>query len=127
MKTGIFTLSIFGIAMVHAVAIPAPKVVFSTSKNFCQNTGQGCLKLRRAVDAAAEAIDPPSQNVHAKRAALALAEAAANALNAYDPSADSCYATNANCHVAQSQAIDEDETGSEGLDKREPKKKSEYL
>ena len=120
MKTGIFIFALAGIALVQAVAIPEP-LKFG-NQNFCHHAGQPCTKLRRAVEVAAEAVDVPNEAIHVKRAALALAEAAGNALNAYDSSADSCYATNGSCNGAIREEI-KSEAGDVELDRRDPRGK----
>ncbi len=82
-------------ASVEAVAAPAPNA--EAIQHFCHRPGQGCSKLKRAADAAAEALALAAPNPEAdariqhfchrpgqgcskaKRAADALAEAVADA------------------------------------------------
>ncbi|KAG8525454.1 uncharacterized protein KY384_009098 [Bacidia gigantensis] len=109
MRTGILAVTLLGMTAVQAAAVPNPRTHLPKlpEKNMCHEFGEACTKLRRAVDTAAAAIDSAEQPIYAKRAALALAEAAANTLTAYDPNAGSCYATNGTCNVAKSQELAE--------------------
>ena len=90
----------------------------------CKAAGQGCglkEKLKRAADAAAEALaepitfaEPPHRFCYkpdgacskAKREALALAEAAAEAYAIADPEAKPCYVPGGSCSVEKREAIE---------------------
>ena len=84
----------------------------TNSRSF--RAGEPCSKLKRAAEAAAKAVTDPEgcdsfSDEHyskAKRDALALAEATAEALAAADPEAQPCHAPGAPCSIAKREALD---------------------
>ena len=118
---------------------PAPKL--RKANEYCGEVGQSCTKFRRAAEAAAEALAAPKLKManeycgevgqpctKARRDALALAESMANAYNAVDHTADSCYATNGACNIAKRAEIEAAESqfvGNDDLDDDELEKRSD--
>ena len=112
--TSIIYTTLVAIAFVEGAAIPDS--LLHADHGFCYRPSEVCSKLKRAAEAAAEAIaDPQSCNgfcyrpgelcAKAKRDALALAEATAEALAAADPDSHPCHAPGAPCSVAKREAL----------------------
>ena len=126
MKTSIIVYALLVIASIDA----APNLRYTTH-DYCQNRGEACTKLKRAADAAAEALASPNPQIaddnycqlqgqacnEAKRRALALAEVTANAFSAVESDANSCYAANGECNLAKRQAIEQAASLSTGYGK----------
>ncbi len=108
----IFT-TILTVASVEGAAVANPDPSGGAWHGYCYRAGQTCSKLKRATEAAAEAIaDPPSCDVSCgetcskvKRDALALAEATAEAFAIADPEARPCHAPGASCSIAKREAL----------------------
>ena len=114
--TNIIFTTLLAVASVECGIIghkPAPGTSYH---GYCLEAGEVCTKLKRAAEAAAEAIAGP-QSCHgfcyeagevcskAKRDALALAEATAEAYAAADPEARPCHAPGAPCSKAKREAL----------------------
>ena len=114
--TSIVLASLVAIASVEGAAFVNPEAEALDSRGFCDAFGESCSKLKRAAEAAAEAIAGP-QSCHgycygrgeicskAKRDALALAEATAEAFAAAYPEARPCHAPGSSCSIAKREAI----------------------
>ena len=77
------------------------------SHHFCYLAGEPCTKLRRAYDDAASAFLDAEDIPAVKRETLAVAEEAANALNAAYPEAQACLASDGACIEAKRQEVEE--------------------
>lgn len=103
--TSILFTTLFAVAFVEGAAIadPAPEA----ARGFCYRSGEACSRLKRAAEAAAEAIPDPQSCLpgeacsKVKRDALALAEATAEALAASDADSHPCDAPGSPCSVAK--------------------------
>ncbi|KAL9138660.1 MAG: hypothetical protein Q9175_000096 [Cornicularia normoerica] len=115
--TSIIFTTLLAMTSVEAAAIANPAPEAQSYHGYCYRPGEPCAKLKRAAEAAAEAIaDPQSYHGYcyrigepcskAKRDALALAEATAEALAAADPEAHPCHAPGAPCSKAKREALD---------------------
>ena len=115
--TSIISTTFLAFAFIEGAAIANPAPEAPSRYGVCYQAGESCSKLKRAAEAAAEAIADP-QSCHgycyqagescskAKRDALALAEATAEAFAAADPEARPCYAPGAPCSKAKREALD---------------------
>ena len=88
--------------------------------HFCNQPGEPCTKLRRAAEAAGDALTAANELAggpescylaegdcaKAKRGALALAEAVAQAAEEADPSNQSCYLSGNTCSVSRRAALE---------------------
>lgn len=104
-----------------AIANPAPNVLVARTPdpgaNFCRRPGEACFKLKRAAEAAADALAeaaplmgpfcrrPGEPCSKAKRDALALAEAIAEAQAAANPEVQWCYRPGESCSKAKRAAL----------------------
>ena len=114
--TSIVFTTLLAVAIVEGTAIASP--IPPIKQLFCYRPGESCYRLKRAAEAAADAVAGESdchgkskrdalalaQN-RAKRDALALAEATAEAFAAADPEARPCYASGAPCSIAKREAL----------------------
>lgn len=114
--TSITITTLLAVVAVEGAAIANPAPEAQSYHGFCLRPAELCSKLKRAAEAAAEAIDgPPSYHgfcyrpgelcTKAKRDALALAEATAEAFAAAAPEALPCYAPGAPCSIAKREAL----------------------
>lgn len=118
----IFYTAILATATVQAAAAPAPEAELVT--RFCHRPGQGCSKLKRAADAAAEALamaapqaeagdelvarwcHRPGQGCSkAKRAADALADAVADAYAIVEPEPEAGECSATSFHVSKHRCL----------------------
>ena len=114
--TSITITTLLAVASVEGAAIANPASEVPSWRGYCYRAGEPCSKLKRAAEAAAEAIaghpscagycyragEPCSK---AKRDALALAEATAEAFGIADPEARPCHAPGAPCSIAKREAF----------------------
>ena len=111
--TSIIFTTLFAVASIESAAVSEPAPEAQSWHGVCYRAGEPCSKLKRAAEAAAEAIaDPQSCDQSCgepcskvKRDALALAEATAEAFAAADPEARPCHAPGAHCSKAKREAL----------------------
>lgn len=113
---GLVYTVLLAVAFVEDATVANPTPEAETWYGYCYRSGGPCSKLKRAAEAAAEAIadagschgfcygngEPCSK---AKRDALALAEATAEAFAAADPGIRPCHAPGAPCSKAKREAL----------------------
>ena len=112
--TTILLTTLLAVASVEATADADPAPDLHSWHGMCYRAGEVCPKLKRAAEAAAEVIAGPQSCdvscgatcLKAKRDALALAEATAEAFAAADPEAHPCHAPGAPCSKAKREALD---------------------
>lgn len=127
--TSTIITTLLAFASVEGAAIADPASEAMSSRGYCYQSGEPCSMLRRAAEAAAEAIADP-QSCHgycyragepcskAKRDALALAEATAEAFAAADPEAHPCHAPGAPCSEAKRRALDDCDNASHSTSRK---------
>ena len=105
--TNLIFTTFFAAASVECTAVADPGPKPPAWHGYCYRPGESCSKLKRAADAAAEAIaDGQScDELTVKRDALALAEATAEAFAAADPEAHPCHAPGEPCSKAKREAL----------------------
>ena len=115
-STSIIFTTLLAIASVKGAATADPAPEAQTYRALCHQPGEPCSMLKRAAEAAAEAIAGPQSCdgecyragevcSKVKRDALALAEATAEAYAAADPEARPCHAPGAPCSIAKREIL----------------------
>lgn len=111
--TGLVIATLLAVASVEGAAFAIPDPEANNRHAGCKRGSESCSSLKRAAEAAAEAIPQTCHGAcyragevcsKARRDALALAEATAEAFAAADPDARPCYAPGAPCSIAVREA-----------------------